>query len=95
MPDGAGETSVFQVDIVPEPSIWEIGIREVATSKGKPLLGRADVCQNGIITAGLRVEAERSSHPLHANIVGWPDEKMQQKDKAVQLWQRSQSHRAP
>jgi hypothetical protein len=95
MPDKVGETSVFRIDDVPEATIWAIGTNDVATSRGKPLLARADVCQNAITTAGLQAEPEQSTHPLHAIIVGWPDDKIQQKEKALQLWQKARSYPVP
>lgn len=62
-------------------AIWQRG-RSVASARGKPLLGRADLGVSAIRGVSLAqmdvVAAQLPSDPEHANIVGWPPEKSSQ-----------------
>ena len=43
LPAPDGTTSVFRVSGLTEEQVWEVGDREVALNRQKPLLGRADI----------------------------------------------------
>lgn len=77
------QTSVYRIDsIIPdESSIWQLATKR----NDKPVKARADVCQAIITRADLYTEPEASEHPLHHNIIGWPDDRLQQQQKAKDL----------
>ena len=78
------ETSVYRISGISDKEIWEIGDREVGENRGKPILGRADVGASFVIKKGLNVVP--SEPPVrHANIVGWPEEKSEQRLIALEL----------
>jgi hypothetical protein len=78
------ETSVYRILGISDKEIWEIGDREVGQNRGKPILGRADVGASFVIKKGLNVVP--SEPPVrHANIVGWPEEKSEQRLIALEL----------
>lgn len=70
----------------------QIGREHVASILGKTLLGRADVLTSDVLELSLRVEPEPSPHPLHANIIAWPEEKSERKLLAMELAARAQLH---
>jgi hypothetical protein len=79
-----GETSVFRISGISDREVWEIGDREVGLKRDKPVLGRADIGVSFVITKGLKVVP--SEPPVrHANIVGWPEEKSEQRLVALEL----------
>jgi hypothetical protein len=84
-----GETSVFRIAGMNDQSVWQIGDREVATKRGKPLLGRADIRTLNVMAKKLQV-VPNEPPPRHANIVGWPDEKSKQLQIAVELAEEAQ-----
>lgn len=78
LPASDMNTSVFRVSTLSENEIWKIGKDDVAEKRGKQLHGRADIIAEYILTEGLAVKPDITSHPLHANIVNWPPEKQKQ-----------------
>lgn len=79
-----GNTSVFRTSGISEQNTWEIGDREVADRRGKPLLGRADILAFDVLSKHLQINP--SEPPLrHANITDWPDEKSKRLQIAVEL----------
>ena len=79
-----GETSVYRISGISDREVWEIGDREVGLKRDKPILGRADIGASFIIMKGLNVVP--SEPPVrHANIVGWPEEKSEQRLVALEL----------
>ena len=79
-----GETSVYRISGISDREVWEIGDREVGLKRDKPILGRADICASFVITKGLNLVP--SEPPIrHANIIGWPQEKSEQKLVALEL----------
>jgi hypothetical protein len=92
MPNREGKTSVFRISGISNDEIWDIGDREVSIKRGKPILGRADIRANSVVTKDLQVVP--SEPPVrHANITGWPDERSKQKLIAVELAAESLFHR--
>jgi len=68
-----------------EGEIWDRG-EGVARTREIPLLGRADVAAQAVRGAGLdAVPAPQADNPEHANIVGWPSGKPNQKHQAQLL----------
>lgn len=94
LPASNGETSVFRITGLLDYEIWEIGHREVAQKRGKPLLGRADISALHVLEEGLRMKPDNNP-PRHANIIGWPEEKSGQKLIAMELAANAQLHLVP
>ncbi len=92
MPNKNGETSVYRIQGLADEEVYQIGREHVASILGKTLLGRADVSTFDVLELSLRVEPEPSPHPLHANIVAWPEEKAERKLLAMELAARAQLH---
>ena len=69
-----GAVSVFRTINLSDSEIWKIADEFVAPVR-KPKNGqyraRADLVASSIRETGLKVEAETSEHPRHADIVGW------------------------
>ena len=79
-----GETSVYRISGISDREVWEIGDREVGLKRDKPILGRADIGAFFVITKGLNVVP--SEPPIrHANIIGWPEQKSEQRLVAIEL----------
>jgi hypothetical protein len=79
-----GETSVYRISGISDREVWEIGDREVGLKRDKPILGRADIGASFVITKGLNVVP--SEPPIrHANIIGWPEQKSEQRLVALEL----------
>jgi hypothetical protein len=56
----------------------------VGLKRDKPILGRADIGASFVITRGLNVVP--SEPPIrHANIIGWPEQKSEQRLVALEL----------
>lgn len=91
LPAPNGETSVFRISNLSDNEIWEIGDNEVAQKRGGPLLGRADISAFHVLDKNLKVIPDNNP-PRHANIVGWPEEKSEQKLIAIELAERAQLH---
>jgi hypothetical protein len=88
-----GETSVFRISELLNTEIWDIGIKEVVKEEqGKSLIGRADVLTSIVTGNGLEVIPQEPP-PRHANIVGWPDEKSEQKQIAMELAAEAQFYK--
>ncbi len=79
-----GETSVYRISGISDREVWEIADREVGLRRDKPILGRADIGTSFVITKGLNVVP--SEPPIrHANILGWPEQKSEQRLVALEL----------
>lgn len=91
MPAPNGETSVFRISHLSGDEIWEIGNCKVAQKRELPLLGRADILASCVLNMNLNLIPDNNP-PRHANIVGWPSEKSEQKLIAMELAENSQLH---
>ena len=92
LPDKNGETSVFRTSGITNNEIWEIGDCEVSIKRGKPILERADIGTNNVISKDLEV-VPREPPSRYANIIGWPDERSKQKIIAMELASESIFHK--
>ncbi|MDR5729830.1 MAG: hypothetical protein RB191_20650 [Terriglobia bacterium] len=69
--------------------LWDIG-RNIAISRQKPLLGRADVSAATVRCQSLEIAPDPvHDNPNHAIISGWPADKAAQKSIAQQLAEAS------
>ena len=94
MPHPRIELSVFRIEGLDQNGVREIG-ENVATQRGKRLVGRGDVTAGNIQSIGLRVEPKEPP-PRHADIMGWPalsgtpkEDKGRQKLIAQQIVERA------
>jgi len=94
MPHPRIELSVFRIEGLDQNGVREIG-ENVATQRGKRLVGRGDVTAGNIQSIGLRVEPKEPP-PRHADVVGWPalsgtpkEDKSRQKLIAQQIVERA------
>lgn len=91
-PNKNGETSIFRISGISDNEVWNIGEREVGMKQNKPILGRADITASIILSNHLEIVP--SEPPVrHADITGWPEEKDQQKDIALELAEKAEFYR--
>jgi len=76
--------SVFQIKGLDENSIWEIGEVYVAKPSKRTLHGRGDIIVSAVHQIGLGLSPDNEP-PRHADIVGWPEGKSEQKLLAEEL----------
>lgn len=90
MPHPHVETSVTRHLSATDQELWGEGAR-VAGLRGTNLHGRADVVAQGFLAQGLTVLAAPilPENPNHANATGWPEEKAEQKMKAIEISRKS------
>jgi hypothetical protein len=87
------DLSVTRHDGISEEQIWQFG-KQVAHEVQRTLYGRADVKTQTVLDVQLQLEpAPTASNPNHANIVGWPSSKAEQKSRAQKL--AADSHYVP
>lgn len=92
LPPQDRKLSVFQTKEMSEAAIWELGEEAFSASK-KPvtLRGRADLSVSAVLKTNLKVEPDNDP-PRHANIIGWPEEKSDQKSIAQELASEATLH---
>jgi len=78
MPNRNRELSVFRIQDLPEEQIWEIGRRYVSGPQSKTLHSRGDVFASVVIEQNLTIIPDNDP-PRHANVIGWPEDKSEQK----------------
>jgi len=86
MPPPNHRLSVFRIDNLSETEIWKIGFNKVISKMNPPrnLRGRADILALNILENNLQIEPDNIP-PRHADIVGWPELKEEQKSIAQEL----------
>lgn len=74
------QTSVFRTSGIDETGILSIAKDQIlhGLRVGQRIHGRGDITAFEICIQTLKVKPEISSHPLHANIHGWPFDKEHQ-----------------
>ena len=97
MPPSNLRLSVYRSSGLSEATIWELGNQNVAAPRGKPLVGRADILASDVSDSdeALKLEPDPEPHPLHANIIGWPEQKDKQKLIALKLASKSEFFHYP
>lgn len=86
MPAPNLQLSVFRIEGLDQKAIWELGEKEVVSRiiPIKTLYGMAKLLALSAKSAGLRIDPD-DTPPRHANIIGWPKEKDEQKIIAIEL----------
>ena len=86
MPPPNHRLSVFRIDNLSETEIWKIGFNKVISKMNPPrnLHGRADILALNILENNIQIEPDNIP-PRHADIVGWPELKEEQKSIAQEL----------
>ena len=81
------QTSVYRTEGWAEGEIWIIGDQYVTQLHRDrlPVLARADLEAEDILTVDLRIVPDPIPHPRHANIVNWPDDQEKRQLKVVLL----------
>jgi hypothetical protein len=87
LPTRSLQTSVFGVSGITEAEIWGIG-KEVAKQRSLTLYGRGDVSSSYIQAINLSLEIDNTPR-LHANIIDWPEKKVEQQQRAIKLANKS------
>jgi hypothetical protein len=85
VPYPENRVSAFWIDELSEPHIWKIGDEVAGQSRGKPAAARADFKAGAVLGLGLTIEADPEPHPRHVDVCGWPAEKDEQKEVALEL----------
>ena len=67
--------SVFQITGLHDDEIWRLGRETVAEPRGQSPRARADITATVVRAQSLDVVSAPDTHPRHAHIVGWPQEK--------------------
>jgi hypothetical protein len=94
-----GETSVFRVSRLSDAEVWGLGNNHVARLRNRTIKARADIKVQMVESVGaekghasLTVVPETSTHLLHANIVGWPEDESAVQMIAVTLADKAEVH---
>lgn len=72
------ELSVFGINYLSEEQIWNLGAEYLSLNKNQPIKGRAEILEEIVIKNGLQLVMDNNP-PRHANIIGWPESKPEQK----------------
>ena len=84
MPGPDRTTSVFRVDGLSDDQIWRTADKHVAAPSGRRVLGTGTILAEAVTEVGLRVDPD-DHPPRHAAIVDWPEDKSDQKLRALKL----------
>ena len=80
-------TSVFRVDGLSSDDVWGIGHR-IANKRSRTLKARADFDTRALMGTPLKLDAD-DDPPRHANIIGWPLEKSDRLQLALEIAEKS------
>lgn len=85
MPAPNKTTSVFRISGMSEVEIWDLGEKVVSKAlEEKTIYGFGQIFPKHIAKIGLLLDPNNIP-PRHADIVNWPDEKSEQKLRAMEL----------
>lgn len=97
-----GEASVFRISSLSANAVWSLGNEQVARPRGRTIKARADISSESVQSSGvavginnLKVVSESSIHPLHANIIGWPEDEGAIQMVAIELAKNASLHLPP
>ena len=90
-PNRALELSVFRIDALTWADIRGLGVNMVRQhKKAQELHGWGEMSESAVYDAGLRVNHD-DEPPRHANIVDWPSDRGEQKQKQIELAQSARA----
>ena len=93
MPSNGG-VSVFRIGGLSQDEIWNMGTREVASPRDKPLRGRLDALTSHLCSKGAEVCVDEP--PVrHAMIAGYPTDPERVMQRALDLAQLAWFRPAP
>jgi len=78
------ETSIFKIDGLDTDQIAKLG-EFVAAERKKPWFGHSELVVSAVEAEKLQVEGTPESHPLHGDIIQWPEDRAEQKQIAIRL----------
>ena len=78
------ELSVFGIDYLSEEQIWNLGAENLSLNINQPIKGRDEILAEFVNKNGLQLVKDNNP-PRHANIIGWPQAKHEQKLIAEKL----------
>ncbi|MFW6180388.1 MAG: hypothetical protein ACOC8N_01470 [Spirochaetota bacterium] len=88
MPNHKGQTSIFRIKDLSENEIWDIGAL-IEGECERRLKARGDININEIVKnrngTNLEVIPSTDFHERHADIVNWPEDKVEQRIIASEL----------
>ncbi|MDY7000562.1 MAG: hypothetical protein SVS15_02120 [Thermodesulfobacteriota bacterium] len=84
MPARDLKLSVYRVEGLTDQELWEIGENSVAQPSGRTLHGSAEILASRVLEKDLNIDPD-DIPPRHANVIGWPQEKHEQKSVAQEL----------
>ncbi len=76
--------SVYCTQGLEDPEIWQIAQDSVGTPE-RSVLGRSDLPAAAFFSHTLTIDQDGNPHPLHANVIGWPDDHELQRAIALEL----------
>ena len=85
------ETSIFKIDGLDTDRIAELG-KFVAKERRKPWFGHAELTVLAVEAEKLKVEGTPEHHPLHGDIIQWPEDRAEQKEIAIRLAKAARLH---
>ncbi len=94
-PRASDEVSVYRIIDLEDDEIWRLGDEKVAVHVEKDIKARADLGVHQVIDIGLEVIPETKPHPRHANIMGWPDDRDEIRQLAIELAESSSFSKRP
>lgn len=82
--------SVYRTVGYTEKKIWDVAYKYVTSLRadGKAVLARADIGAVSFTDVGLAFDANGEPHPRHADVINWPADKAEKKQKALELIQK-------
>lgn len=85
------ETSIFKIDGLNAEQIAGLG-EFVAAERKKPWFGHSELKVMVIEAEKMQVESTPEYHPLHGDIIQWPEDKAEQKEIAIRLAKAAKLH---
>ncbi len=78
------DISVFRISQLPDSEVWKIAWEHVQTDE-LPVLARSDLFVSDVYDNNLEVIPDLQSHEAHANIIGFPVEREENKTEDRKL----------
>lgn len=89
MPPGDLRMSVYRTSAMALEETWTLGQQYIADPQQKQIKGKADLLAREFREHHLEVIGVPEPHERHAEIVGWPSDRIKQRLLAVRLAKQS------